>query len=39
MSLKSNNKNKIWYRQINKNLVINNEWRYLAIHNCCTKER
>ena len=38
MSLKSNNHNKIRYKQINKNLTINNGWRYLAIHDCCTKE-
>ena len=39
MSLKSKYKNKIRYKQINKNLTINNEWRYLAIHDCCRKEK
>ena len=31
MSFKSNNQNKIRYKQINKSLTINNEWQYLAI--------
>ena len=39
MSLKSNNENKIRYKQINKNLIINNKWQNLAIHDCCTKEK
>ena len=39
MSLKSNNVNKRRHKKINKNLTINNEWRYLAIHDCCTKEK
>ena len=38
MSFKSNNRNIIWYKQINSNLTINYEWRYLTIHDCCTKE-
>ena len=38
MSLKLNNENKIWHKKINKTLTLNNEWRYLAIHNCCTKK-
>ena len=38
MSLKSYNENKIWYKQMNKNLTINNEWQYSAIHDCCTRE-
>ena len=38
MSLNRKNENKIQYKQINKNLTINNEWRYLDIHDCCTKK-
>ena len=38
MSLKSNNEKKIRHKKINKNLTIYNEWRYLAIHDCCTKK-
>ena len=32
MSFKSNNQNEIRYKQIKKNLTINNEWRCLATH-------
>ena len=39
MSYKSNNENKIRHKKINKNLIMNNEWQYLAIHDCCTKEK
>ena len=38
MSLNRKNENKIPYKQINKNLTINNEWQYLTIHDCCTKK-
>ena len=38
ISLKLNNKNKIRYKPINKNLTKNKELRYLSIHDRYTKE-